>query len=183
MKKILLVLVTIFTLAIGINNVQASDKVKVYFFRGKTCEHCESALNYMDKHRDQINSNVEIVTLEVWENESNSKLQDAVADRLEVDRTKNYGVPFIVIGDKYIKGYADASTFREIMQIAEDYIDNEEYKDVVEEVRREKNLKVVSYGLDDLFSKPNKTVTIIVYSIFGIAIIGIIALIMFGRHN
>jgi len=131
MKKILLGLTILLTLTIGLDNVNASSKVTVYLFRGSTCEHCENALEYMDKHRDEIPKDVEIVTYEVWENKNNSKLQDAVADKLKVDKKENYGVPFIVIGEKYIKGYGGASTFKEMMDIAKNYIDDVNYKDVV----------------------------------------------------
>lgn len=183
MKRLLLVLVTLFALMIGINSVNASSKVTVYLFRGSTCEHCESALEYMDKHRDDIPENIEIVTYEVWDNKNNSKLQDLVADKLNVDKSKNYGVPFIVIGEKYIKGYAGATTFREIIEIAQNYVEDANYKDIVEEIKKENKLEVSKTTLDDLFSKPNKVVTTIIYSIFGIAILGFIALIAFSRKH
>lgn len=183
MKKILLMMVFLITLIVMPTSASASDKVKIYMFRGKTCEHCESALNYINNHRDEISENIELVTFEVWDNQNNAKLQDKVADKLEVDKSKNYGVPFFVIGNQYIKGYSDATTFKEILNIAESYVGNNEYKDVVEEVRREERLEVVSNTLDDLFSKPNKVVTIIVYAVFGIALVGVIAMIMFGRRS
>jgi len=182
MKKILTILLVL-TIILIPSSVNAKEKVTVYLFRGSTCEHCEAALQYMNKHRDEINSDVEIVTYEVWDNKNNSKLQDAVANKLEVDKSKNYGVPFIVIGEKYIKGYADGSTFKEIMEIANNYVDNSEYKDVVDEVRKELNLEVTKTTLDDLFSKPNKIVTIVVYSIFGLAVLGFASLIIFGRKH
>jgi len=183
MKKILLGLTILLTLTIGLDNVNASSKVTVYLFRGSTCEHCESALEYMDKHRDEIPKDVEIVTYEVWENKNNSKLQDAVADKLKVDKKENYGVPFIVIGEKYIKGYGGASTFKEMMDIAKNYIDDVNYKDVVLETQKELNLEVSNATLDDLFAKPNPVVTIVIYSIFGVAILGFIALILFSRKH
>ena len=104
MKKILLGLTILLTLTIGLDNVNASSKVTVYLFRGSTCEHCENALEYMDKHRDEIPKDVEIVTYEVWENKNNSKLQDAVADKLKVDKKENYEAIIIITCSSDVSG-------------------------------------------------------------------------------
>ena len=70
MKKILILLLMITSLIVLPTTVKAeSEKITVYLFRGKTCSHCEEALEYINNHRDLIPKNVEIVTYEVWENE------------------------------------------------------------------------------------------------------------------
>jgi len=182
MKKFLLGVILLLSLIILPKEVLASDKVTIYIFRGSTCNHCEEALNYINDHKDEINENIEIVTYEVFENSNNSKLQDAVAEKLGVDTTaKDYGVPFIVIGDKYIKGYGGAATFIKMMDIAEDYLDDDNYKDVINETIKDLNIKVKGLLLEDIFSEPSKVVTIVVYSIFGAVVLGIVAMIVFSR--
>ena len=58
----------------------------------------------------------------MFENSNNSKLQDAVATSLGVDTTaKDYGVPFIVIGKKYLKGYGGVTTFKQMINIAKQF--------------------------------------------------------------
>ena len=185
MKKILLVLVMVATMFLMPDVASASDKVKIYIFRGNTCNHCEEALNYLNNHKEEINKNVEVVTYEVFKNSNNAKLQDEVATKLGVDINdeKTYGVPFIVIGDQHITGYTGVTTFNTMMSIAEGYIDNDEYKDVVAETSKELNIKVKSMTLDELFQGPSKVATIVVYSIFGIAILGFIVMIVFSRRN
>ncbi len=163
-------------------DVSAKNKVTIYVFRGSTCNHCEEALTYLNNHKNEIDENVEIVTYEVWDNANNSRLQDTVATKLGVDIVgKNYGVPFIVIGNQYISGYNGGSTFNKMMATATDYINDEEYQDVVSETVEELNIKVKSLTLNDLFSEPNKAVTIVIYSIFGAIILGFGAMIIFSR--
>ena len=77
MKKILILVTLVISICLVPLNTYASsnDKIKVYFFRGSTCSHCESSLNYLNEHKKDIPENVEIITYEVWENENNAKLQ------------------------------------------------------------------------------------------------------------
>ncbi len=183
MKRFLLIILLVMSLVLIPKNAYAeSKKVTIYFFRGQTCEHCEEALNYINEHKDEIDSNIEIKTYEVWKNSNNSKLQEKVAEKLGVDTTsKDYGVPFIVIGTEHIIGYGGVSTYNNIMSIAKSYIDNKDYQDVVEEASKELNLKFEMLGLNDLFYEPSKVVSIVVFSIFGLIIIGFIGMIVFSR--
>lgn len=180
MKKFLMSILFMAVLLVPIT-VKAEDEVTIYLFRGDTCAHCEEAITYINKHKDELGDNIKVVTYEVWENEENSKLQDKVADKLEVDKEKNYGVPFIVIGEEYIKGYGGVSTFNKMLDIANDYVSNGEYKDIVAQTAKEEGLDVKSKTLDELFSEPSKVVTIVAYSIFGAIVLGIGAMIVFSR--
>ena len=160
--------------------VNASDTINVYLFRGDTCQHCEDALEYINNHRDEIPDNVEIVTYEVWENEENADLQDKVADALEVDKTDNYGTPFFVVGNEYIKGYG-TGTWEELFDIVNDYNENGGYEDIVAQTIQDEKFDVEARTLDDLYSEPSMVATIIVYCVFGAIIIGFIAVIIFSR--
>lgn len=187
MKKILLGVVLVLSFVLLPSKVYASDTVTVYIFRGETCSHCEEALTYINEHKEEINENIKIATYEVWNNANNGTLQNTVAQKLGVDiNGDNYGVPFIVIGEEYIQGYAGVSTYNKIIETAEAYIDNEEYKDVVEQTANElkeedSNISFEQKGLSDIFSEPNKLVTIIVYTVFGVIVLGFIAMMVFSR--
>ncbi len=184
MKKLFLTIMVVLSLVLLPKEVYAKNKVTVYIFRGYDCPHCEEALENINEHKDDINENIEFVTYEVWKSENNSKLQDAVAKKLEVDtESENYGIPFIVIGNEYIIGYGGTSTYERMISKAESFIDNSDYKDVVKETINELSIEVEPTTLQDIFPEPNKIVTIVVYVIFGAAIIGFISLIVFSRKN
>ncbi len=182
MKKVLILLLMLTSLIIIPSNVKAeSDKITVYLFRGDTCVHCEDALEYINNHRELIPDNVEIVTYEVWKNETNANLQDAVADYLDVDKTaKDYGTPFFVVGSEYVKGYG-TGTWEELFEIVEDYEKEGDYEDIVSKVISDEKLDVEAKTLNDLYSEPSKAVTIIVYCVFGAIVLGFIAMIAFSR--
>lgn len=183
MKKILILILGIICLMPL--QVFAEDKkdITIYMFRRYDCSHCEDALKYFDEHRDLIPDYVTIMTYEVGNNLNNEKLQDAVADYLEVDKTKNYGTPFFVIGDEYIKGYG-TGTFNELLSIAESFEkEEEEYKDITALVAEEEKLEVKGVDFNTLYKKPSAVVTIIVYSIFGIIVLGVVGMILFSRKN
>ena len=181
LKRILLILLLITSMCILPKDVNAADTITVYLFRGDTCQHCEEALEYLDNHRDIIPDNVELVTYEVYRNDANATLMDTVADTLEVDKTKNYGTPFFVVGNEYVKGYG-TGTWEELFDMAENYASNGEYEDIVAKTISDKNMDVEAITFEDLYSEPNPVVTIIVYSVFGIIVLGFIAMIVFSRR-
>ena len=180
MKKFLFILLMMISLVILPQEVLAADKITVYLFRGDTCIHCEDALEYLNNNRDIIPDNIEVVTYEVFRNDANATLMDTVADNLEVDKSDNYGTPFFVVGSEYIKGYG-TGTWEELFEIATDYADNGEYEDVVASTIDDESLDVEAITFDELYSEPSMVVTIIVYSIFGIIILGFILMIVFSR--
>lgn len=180
MRKILFILLMFTSLFFLPQKALAADKITIYLFRGDTCSHCEQALDYINENRDLIPDNVEIVTYEVWENEENAKLMDKVADILEVDKNDNYGTPFFVVGDSYNKGYRSGE-WQELFTIANKYQEENNYEDVVAQVIKEEKLEVDTKTLNDLYKEPSKVVTIIVYSVFGIIVLGFIAMIVFSR--
>ncbi len=183
MKKICLMIITVLGIILIPKSVYASNKVTIYIFRGSTCAHCEEAINYIHKHEDEIDPNIEILTYEVWDNKTNASLEEAVAKNLGVDTTDNFGVPFIVIGKDYIKGYSDSSTFDSMISKAKSYIDNDEYEDIVKKTIKEEGLTPEALKISDIFSEPNKMVTIIIYVVFGLIILGFIGMIVFSRRK
>ena len=162
-------------------NVYANEEtITLYMFESNTCQHCTQALNYIEEHLDKIPDNLEIVTYEVSANNDNALLMNEVAEYLEVDTSKNFGTPFFVIGTEYNKGYVPGD-WEELFKIANDYAENGDYEDVVKKVISDEDLKVEARALEDIINIPNPIVTIIVYSIFGVIIVGFIAMILFSR--
>ncbi len=180
LKKFLLILLLLCVVVLPKQVNAASDTITVYLFRGETCQHCEDALEYINDHRNLIPENVEIVTYEVWNNEENATLMDTVADRLEVDKSTNYGTPLFVVGSEYIKGYG-TGTWEELFEYAEEYANEGGYEDVVAKTIKDENFEVKSLTLDDLYSEPSPVVTIIVYCVFGVIVLGFVAMIVFSR--
>ena len=178
MKKVLfLMMLMCFLLPI---NVKAEESVTIYMFKGKTCIHCEQALEYISEHMDEIPKNVKIMTYEVTDSNDNATLMNTMADKLGVDKSDNFGTPFFVVGDKYNVGYRPGD-FEELFEIAKNYLENGEYIDKVQEEIKEENLEVKAVSLEDLLGGPSPVVTIIVYSIFGVVVLGFIALMVFSR--
>ncbi len=102
---------------LGSNSIYAADKINLYLFWGEGCPHCKKEKEFLQK-LVQTNEDVQLHDFEVYKNPENQiKLQEA-AKKLN---TEVNGVPFLVIGDKYIVGYAnDETTGKEIVRIIED---------------------------------------------------------------
>ena len=120
------------------------DKFNVYVFRGEGCSHCAAFLSYanevlVDKYHDKIN----IISFEVWNDEKNKALMEKVGKKLDADTS---GVPFIVIGNKVINGYAESfnkeiedtidAQYEEKIDIVKDIVEAKE-----KEKKEEKNIK------------------------------------------
>ena len=183
MKKIFMGILVLFVFICMPNIVQAKEDVTIYLFRGNTCEHCEAALTYINKHKDELPEGVKFVTYEVWKNSANSTLFDEVSKKVEVEDKYRNNVPLFVIGNQYIVGYSGITDFTKMIDIAKSYTTDDDYQDVVDATVKELNINVKSMTLEQIFAEPNKVVTIVVYSIFGVIVIGIGAMILFSRKG
>ena len=99
------------------------DKINLYLFYSKSCPHCHSEMEYLDtefkeKYKDEVN----IYTFEVSSNKDNSKILSSIK---EIFKEESNGVPFTVIGEKYVLGFG-ASIKGEIEFIVDDYLTEEE---------------------------------------------------------
>ena len=104
MKKVIklyLVIVFFFLFSISIKAKTAN----VYLFYGKECPHCHDAITYLDSIKDKYD--FKLIKYEVWHNPDNQKLMKKVGDKLDVN-TK--GVPFVVIDNTPIVGFASGNT-------------------------------------------------------------------------
>lgn len=133
MKKIkLLLLLSIIGIILPLG-VDAASKKNVYIFKGSTCGFCKKALTFF---QDLVNDKdyadkFDLVEYEVWHNEENAKLGQAVATELgeEMD-----GVPYIVIGDQTFSGYT-TSYDDQIKAAIDTYYNDDSATSVVEKVR------------------------------------------------
>lgn len=112
MKKIMVLFLAIammvlpFTVDAKTKKAEEVDQkatAKVYMFRGQGCGFCAKALEYFDSIKDDYD--FELITFEVWYNETNASIMQQVAK--DIGETVD-GVPFIVIGKTTFHGYADS---------------------------------------------------------------------------
>ena len=80
------------------------NKVNVYIFRGKSCWHCLDEITWLSQNYGEYSKYINVHTYEVWNDNSNSKLMNAVAKHLG---KKASGVPFTVIGNKTFSGFSE----------------------------------------------------------------------------
>lgn len=120
--------------------VQAKEKVTLYFFYGNTCPHCEQAALYLEELQKQRND-FTIVRYETFDSRENETLLQQVRNKLGSD---SIGVPFMVIGDKYLTGFAEYRK-ADILNILDQYQkDSTSYHDVVASVLAGENQPKVS---------------------------------------
>ena len=96
------------------------DKVNIYLFYSMYCPHCHDELEYLDtlKYKNDYKDKINIYTYEVTSSEENS---EKLIEIKEMYEDKSLGVPFTVIGDKYIVGYGDGTSER-IENILNEYL-------------------------------------------------------------
>lgn len=110
MKKFLILVFTIFSFLGFSNNVFADNEVKAYFFFGEGCPHCAKEEAFFESIRDKYPT-LEINSFEIYRNKENVSLMKEVSNKLNANAN---GVPFLVIGDKFLVGYAEGITNVEI---------------------------------------------------------------------
>lgn len=89
----------------------AQNAVSLSLFWGDGCPHCAKEEQFLEKLTKKY-PDLTISRFEVWKDSGNRKILEAVAKRLD---TSAAGVPFTVVGEKYVVGYFDDdSTGREI---------------------------------------------------------------------
>ena len=175
MKKIKVIMIGLMLLVsflVGQTTCFAADKkINVYLFKGDGCPHCEEALEWFTNelaNDSEYSKYYNLVEYEVWYNEDNSKLMNDVAEELGVDAS---GVPFIVIGDKHMSGFAASTTPDEIKETIKEQYESKDYQDVV---------KAVKKGLS-VNQKGGSIIPIVIVSV--IAIVAVLVLVFFTKEK
>ena len=128
LKYILISIISMLFLLPG--RVCAKEKVTLYLFHGNTCVHCKAAWEYLDTIKSDYPS-VDFVGYEIFEDTSNEELLTKVRKILGSD---SRGVPFFVIGERYLTGFGDYRK-EDVIDALDYYMVNyDEYDDIVAKV-------------------------------------------------
>lgn len=110
------VLITSVFTSLPIQAAPVAGQVIINYFWGDGCPHCAEAKPFLDQ-LEKSKPNLEIRRYEVWGSKENAKLLSEVGQYLNVNVG---GVPFFVIGDKYVVGFGSAETTgKQIEQLVE----------------------------------------------------------------
>ena len=135
MKKFLILVFTIFVFLGFTNNAFAEDNsVKAYFFYGEGCPHCAKEEAFFESIKDKYPT-LEVNSFEIYHNRENVSLMKDVSNRLNANAS---GVPFLIIGDKFLVGYAEDVTNIEIENQIKYGLSNT-LPDIVGEIIKERN--------------------------------------------
>ena len=166
LRGIFLSLLTALLLVAPGMKANAADPVNFYVFYSKTCPHCEALLSYIDKLDNETKAKFNLIKYEVSKDADNSALMTKVANTLGTDTT-NLGVPYMIIGEKTIIGFADNYSEEEIEAAIDAEFNNEDRYDVMDH-------------LDDADSaKKASDVTIIIA--LSVIAVGVIGLLVFAK--
>lgn len=114
-------------------HAQPSDKLNVYFFHSESCPHCKDEAPFLAKLQTE-NPGINVVAYEITTLRDNYELFGMVGEKLNVNVS---GVPFTLIGEKYISGYLnEETTGKEIRTTIENALKTPQ-RDVVAEILKE----------------------------------------------
>lgn len=99
---------------------EADPRAKVYFFYGNGCPHCAEAEEWFASIQEAYGDRFVIVDYETWYDEENSQLMLDVATARDEYDPNNFGVPYILIGDKSWMGFAEETMADEIIAQIDD---------------------------------------------------------------
>lgn len=199
MKKVILSVIAAMMMLVMVPFVDAAEKPKVtdhekvtiHIFWGNGCPNCTNAINYFYGLGNEYEDYIEVKTYEVWYNQDNNKFASEVAELLDHELE---GVPFLVVGEKYISGWG-GSVGETLMDYALDYYKDKDYKDVVKEALEDTSNDVVETSLEDAYNventsnsnsnanetEPGKYDTIIIIGIFVVLIGGFAGLVIASK--
>jgi thiol-disulfide isomerase/thioredoxin len=113
-----------------VRSVSAQELVPLTLFYGEGCPHCEAEMEYLD---ELVNTDgqAQVEELEVYYDRDNNELMRQVAAELGVEVG---GVPFLVVGDDYLVGFARGLSEDKIGQLVDECLVNG-CEDVVAKVK------------------------------------------------
>ena len=97
---------------------EESKEVKVYFFRGEGCPHCEEAEEWFKTIEEEYGSYFEVVDYETWYNQENAELMQNVAKARGEEAN---GVPYIIVGNQSWNGFAQEYAPEILAKIQEEF--------------------------------------------------------------
>lgn len=137
LKKLFFLVFVLLNLVIFVQPVSAQQqeqqKITLHLFYGEGCPHCAKEKEFLEREVIKKFPDLEIKQYEIYKNKNNSQLMYQTSLLLQTDVG---GVPFTVIGDQYVVGYAEGITDRKIIDILTAYqSDASEYYDLVDQAK------------------------------------------------
>ena len=94
---------------------ESSDQVTVYLFRGSGCAYCKAFLNFLNDLPAEYYNKIKLVSFDAWYDEASAILLTNISSYLGEEAG---GVPYIIIGEDVVPGYAE--TYNEGIKAAID---------------------------------------------------------------
>ncbi len=127
MKKIMMLCMLALFAFPFVVKAEEEDKINIYLFKGDGCPHCADAEDYFSSLSEEEKEKFHLIKYEVWYNETNKKLMEQVAEKLEETVT---GVPYIVVGEKTFSGFNE-EIGEEIMNFVNEMYEGDAREDIV----------------------------------------------------
>lgn len=91
------------------------NKVNIYMFWGDGCSNCEAQFDFLDSISKEYGKYYNLYCFEVWHNKDNEQFMDKLAKEMNYNAS---GVPFTIIGEKYIIGFSESleEQFKELIK-------------------------------------------------------------------
>ena len=119
LRNIFLSLMTAVLVMAPTVKANAAEPINFYLFYGDGCPHCEAAMEYLDSLDETERAKFNLIKYEVGSNSTNASLMTSVAELMGQD-TESLGVPFMIIGDQTLVGYADDGSMDKVITAAID---------------------------------------------------------------
>lgn len=146
------------------------EPVKVYFFHGNGCPHCEETSEWFESIEEEYGDYFDVISYEVWYNQENNQLKQEVSDFRGDNAT---GVPYIIVGNySYPKGFGPNSKANETQTMGEQLIER------IMEIYNSDNRYDIMKAMND---KPNYDVVVAVVA--GVIVVGLGAIVIISRKQ
>ena len=110
-------LVAGFLVALNFSFTQAQEKITLTLYHGEECPHCQAERAFLNNLKKET-PDLEVIEYEVWHNEANQKLFKDALDKFGVETP---GVPFTIVGEKFLVGFDNADNYgQKIRQMVND---------------------------------------------------------------
>lgn len=154
MKKIIIAFLVVFAGFFLSSPVQtqaaaSTEKtVNIYFFWGEGCPHCEKEKLFLEKMEEKY-PELNVQDYEIWGNAENRDLMIKFGRELDA---KVSGVPFTVVGEKYVVGWMDEKNTGAEIEAAIHCAINQSCRDLGREINGSQELD--EYGTKETYKIP-----------------------------
>lgn len=129
-KVFLLILFLFFLFPTNNAFAQEEESINIYFFWGDGCPHCKDEKPFLAELENKY-PQVVVHDYEVWKNKDNLALLTEIGKELEITIS---GVPFTIIGERYVSGWYSEETTGAVIESAVIYTLNNGCNDVAGQI-------------------------------------------------